>query len=136
MPPAVRIFAPPGPAVTSAHANRDSASGMSVTLADYDRDGDMDIYVSNMFSAAGGRVTFQDQFKPDTPDVKSRLQHFARGNTLLRNDGERFEDVSDDAAVTMGRWAWSSNFVDLNNDGWEDLLVANGFITNDDTSDL
>jgi len=29
----------------------------------------------------------------------------------------------------MGRWAWSDQFVDLNNDGWEDLVVANGYLT-------
>ena len=29
----------------------------------------------------------------------------------------------------MGRWAWGTNFVDINNDGWEDLIVANGNIT-------
>ena len=38
--------------------------------------------------------------------------------------------------VTLGRWAWGSNFVDLNNDGWEDILVTNGFITQEDTGDL
>ena len=38
--------------------------------------------------------------------------------------------------VTMGRWAWGSRFVDLNNDGWEDLVVANGFISTEDTGDL
>ena len=31
---------------------------------------------------------------------------------------------------------WNSRFVDLNNDSWLDLLVANGFITNEQTSDL
>jgi len=37
----------------------------------------------------------------------------------------------------MGRWAWGSLFADLNNDGRNDLLVANGFITQpDDTGDL
>jgi hypothetical protein len=36
----------------------------------------------------------------------------------------------------MGRWAWSSLLVDVNNDGWEDVLVANGYITGDDTDDL
>ena len=43
----------------------DSASGMSVTWGDYDRDGWMDAYVSNMFSAAGNRIAFQERFKPD-----------------------------------------------------------------------
>jgi hypothetical protein len=36
----------------------------------------------------------------------------------------------------MGRWAWGSRFVDLNNDGWEDLVVANGYITQPDPGDL
>jgi hypothetical protein len=37
----------------------------------------------------------------------------------------------------MGRWAWGSTFADLNNDGREDIFVANGFITQpDDNGDL
>jgi hypothetical protein len=55
----------------------------------------------------------------------------------LRNTGHgTFDDVSVDAGVTMGRWSWSSNFVDINNDSFEDLVVANGFITTEDTGDL
>jgi hypothetical protein len=115
----------------------DSASGMSVTWGDVDRDGRMDVYISNMFSAAGSRITYQDAFKRDAPEVRRRLQRFARGNTLLKSLGDgTFSDVSTEAGLTMGRWAWSSNFVDLNNDGWEDLIVANGYITTDDTGDL
>ena len=36
----------------------------------------------------------------------------------------------------MGRWAWGSNFADINNDGWEDLYVTNGFFTTADAGDL
>jgi hypothetical protein len=36
----------------------------------------------------------------------------------------------------MGRWSWSSVFADINNDGWDDLLVANGFLTGSDPQDL
>ena len=117
----------------------DSASGMSVTWGDYDRDGWVDLYVGNMFSAAGNRITFQPQFKPKAPvHVKSRIQRFARGNTMYRNRGAAtaFADTSDLSGVTMGQWSWSSNFVDLNNDGWDDLVVANGYITTEDTGDL
>jgi len=116
----------------------DHAFGMSVSWGDFDRDGWMDLYVANMFSAAGNRITYQADFKPDVkPGVKSRFQHLARGNSLFRNRGDgTFGDLSRAAHVTMGRWAWSSNFVDLNNDGWQDLVVANGFITAEDTGDL
>ncbi len=36
----------------------------------------------------------------------------------------------------MGRWAWGSPFLDINNDGRPDLLVANGYVTGSDTNDL
>jgi hypothetical protein len=116
----------------------DSASGMSVAWSDYDRDGWMDVYVSNMFSSAGNRITYQDQFKRGQPaEIKRRLQRFARGNTLLRNRGDgTFASVRRAGGAEIGRWAWSSNFVDINNDGWEDLVVANGYITGEDTRDL
>lgn len=124
--------------IASGAGVEDSASGMSVTWGDYNRDGQMDLYVSNMFSAAGNRITFQDQFKADSPaTVRARIQRFARGNTLLKNSGNStFTDTSEATAVTMGRWAWGSNFIDINNDGWEDLVVANGYVTTEDTGDL
>jgi len=89
-----------------------------------------------MYSAAGNRITFQRQFKPDVdPTIKTKYQYLARGNTLLENTANGlFRDVSVAAGVTMGRWSWSSLFVDLNNDGWDDLVVANGFITGQEGS--
>jgi hypothetical protein len=115
-----------------------NASGMSVTWGDFDRDGWMDLYVSNMFSSAGSRITGQPGFKADaSEEVRARLKRFARGNTLLRSlGGAAFTDISEEAGVTMGRWAWSSNFFDINNDGWDDLVVANGYITTEDPGDL
>ena len=114
----------------------DVGSGMSVSWGDYNRDGHMDLYVANMYSAAGNRISRQLQFNADSK-TRAVYQRFAKGNTLFENDGKgKFRDVGAQAAVEMGRWAWSSPFVDLNNDGWEDLLVANGFHTTDDTGDL
>ena len=115
----------------------DRASGMSVSWGDADRDGVMDLYVANMFSAAGNRIAPQADFSPgSSEETKGALLRFARGNTLLLQKGGRFQDASEELGVTMGRWAWSSMFADINNDGWDDLLVANGYITTPDTGDL
>jgi len=121
----------------------DQAQGMSVSWADFNRDGLMDVYVGNMFSSAGNRIVTQRQFKPDVDQqTRDRYLYLARGNTLLENTGStaestapRFHDVSESAGVTMGRWAWGTNFVDINNDGWEDIVVANGNITGRDDDD-
>lgn len=117
---------------------QDMSAGMSISWADMNRDGWMDFYVSNMFSAAGNRITYQRQFKEGaSADMKKQYQRHARGNSLFQSDGNgRFRDVSEVAGVTMGRWAWGSRFCDINNDGWQDILVNNGFISSTDTGDL
>ena len=116
----------------------DSASGMSVSWGDYNHDGWIDLYVANMFSSAGNRITRNAQFKPGAEDeMRNIYSRFAKGNTLLENTGNgQFREVSEAAGVEMGRWAWSSVFADINNDSWDDLLVANGYITTEDTGDL
>ncbi len=116
----------------------DAASGMGITWGDYDRDGWFDIHVSNMWSSAGGRIAFQPKFMPEADSVvKRRMQSMARGNTLLKNEQNGgFEKTSADSGIEFGRWAWASMFADINNDGWEDLVVANGFLTGDQTGDL
>jgi hypothetical protein len=116
----------------------DISAGMGVTWGDYNRDGLMDIYVSNMFSSAGNRVAYQRKFRPhDDPTTRAHFQRHARGNSLFENVGDgTFRDVSEDAQVTLGRWAWSSLFADINSDGWLDVLVTNGMCTNEDTKDL
>ncbi len=109
----------------------DIGPGMSASWGDYNNDGFPDIYVSNMFSSAGNRITTQSQFKAGLKEEdKLDFRRHARGNSLFRNRGDgTFEDVSVELGVTLGRWAWGSTFVDMNNDGWEDLYVTNGFLT-------
>ena len=121
----------------------DIASGMSVSFSDFDHNGRFDIYVSNMFSTAGQRTTAQNQYVKtfDNNDL-SKLRRLARGNTLFRqrkaneSDPVEFTDVSMQANVNMGRWAWGSIFADINNDSWDDLLVTNGFLTTSETGDM
>ncbi len=124
--------------VAAAAGVEDMSAGMGVTWGDYNRDGLMDFYVSNMFSAAGNRVAYQRQFKPGAVEASlSGFRRHARGNSLFQNNGDgTFSDVSVEAGVTMGRWAWGAQFADLNNDGWEDLYVANGYITGEAKDDL
>jgi len=116
----------------------DMAAGMGVTWGDYDLDGKVDLYVSNMFSSAGGRIVDKERIQELAgADAVAPLARFAKGNTLLRNRGDgTFEDTSFQAGVTMGRWSWGGEFVDVNNDAWLDLMVPNGFVTNVDPSDL
>ncbi len=90
-----------------------------------------------MFSAAGNRITYQRPFKSHVDSsIREQFQRHARGNSLFVNDGNGFRDTSEQAGITMGRWAWGSRFVDLNGDGWDDLIVASGFISAEATGDL
>ena len=113
------------------------AFGMGVTSGDYNGDGWMDIHVSNMFSSAGSRVTRQKEFKSDSsPQIKRIFELLARGNTLMVNKAGKFEDSSEESGITVGRWSWGCLSPDINNDGYEDLLVANGFVTGKEKDDL
>jgi hypothetical protein len=104
-----------------------------VSWGDFNNDGNVDLYVGNMFSSAGNRITHDQQFKASLAEAEKELfRRHARGNSLFQNNGDgSFADRSVELGVTLGRWAWASLFVDLNNDGWEDLYVMNGFITGD-----
>jgi tetratricopeptide (TPR) repeat protein len=108
----------------------DVGAGMSVAWLDYDNDGEQDLYVANMWMAAGERISTQKIFKKDsTQEVRSLYQKHAIGNSLLRNRGGVFEEVTNSAGVGMGRWAWSSDAFDFDHDGFLDLYVANGMVS-------
>jgi Tfp pilus assembly protein PilF len=109
----------------------DHGAGMSAAFLDYDNDGRLDIYTGNMWSAPGRRITSAPAFMRDAaPEVRALYRRHARGNSLLRNLGNgRFEDKTLEARAEMGRWAWSSDALDFDSDGWEDLYIVNGMLT-------
>lgn len=109
----------------------DHGAGMSAAFLDYDNDGHLDIATGNMWSASGQRTTASPAFMPDAPEeIRALYRRHTRGNGLFRNRSDgTFEDVTLSADVAMGRWAWSTDAVDLDSDGWQDILVATGMLT-------
>lgn len=106
-----------------------SHASMSVDFADIDRDGRVDFFVGDMLSADPRRRVQQwplHSVGPNAPgsiDDRPQFQH----NTLQhqRPDGT-FAQVSELAGVDASEWTWGSLFLDVDLDGYEDLLVVNG----------
>ncbi len=121
----------------------DIGAGMSVCWFDYDNDGADDLYVANMWTAAGERISLQDEFQKNAPPQARALYHkHAMGNSLLRDatrdrkSALEFEDATMAAGVGIGRWAWSSDAWDFDHDGFQDLYIANGMVTGPSREDL
>jgi tetratricopeptide (TPR) repeat protein/peroxiredoxin len=115
----------------------DIGAGMSVSWLDYDNDGAADLYVANMWTAAGERVSTQEIFKKESSKaVRSLYQKHAMGNSLLHNCGAAFDDATSSSGVGMGRWAWSSDAFDFDHDGFQDLYIANGMVSGPSRQDL
>lgn len=113
--------------VTAETRSEDIGFGMGVSWADYDGDGDLDLYVTNMFSKAGRRVTSR------LPGLDPRFSLMARGNSLLRNEGGRFRRVSGVTPPSMlvekAGWSWGGQFFDFDNDGYLDVYALSGYET-------
>jgi tetratricopeptide (TPR) repeat protein len=116
----------------------DVGAGMGVCWFDYDNDGAEDLYVADMWSAAGLRITTQEIFQKDAPEqVRALYRKHAMGNSLFRNDGDgTFQSVGGTAGVEMGRWSWSCDAWDFDHDGCPDLYITNGMISGTSHEDL
>lgn len=85
-------------------------NGMGSTFGDYDSDGDLDWFITNITN------------DPQHPGP------FGGFNRLYRNDGDRqFTDVTLAAGVRDSRWSWGTTFFDYDNDGDSDLAATNGY---------
>ncbi len=121
--------------VASEAGAEDIGAGMSVSWLDYDNDGTEDLYVGNMWTAAGERISMQGVFKRESSkEVRSIYQKHAMGNSLLHNSSlhngdAAFREATNTSGAGMGRWAWSSDAFDFDHDGFPDLYIANGMVS-------
>jgi tetratricopeptide (TPR) repeat protein len=116
----------------------DVGAGMSVSWLDYDNDDGPDLYVADMWTAAGERISNAENFKQDSPrEIRALYQKHAMGNSLFRNRGNgAFEDTTGAAEISNGRWSWSSDAFDFDHDGFPDVYIANGMISGEIREDL
>lgn len=106
-----------------------SASSMGVDFADIDRDGQVDFFVVDMLSR-DPRLR-KRQMPAQAPRVLpagaiDNRPQFMR-NTLAHNRGDgSFEEIANYAGLSAADWAWSPIFIDVDLDGFEDLLISAG----------
>jgi tetratricopeptide (TPR) repeat protein len=103
----------------------DVGAGMSVAW--FDRD----LYVANMWTAAGERISSDKAFQKDAgAEIQAFYRKHAMGNSLFReeNDG-KFRDVTAESGLAVGRWSWSSDSLDFDHDGSPDIYIANGMVS-------
>lgn len=93
--------------------------GSTPVVADYDRDGFLDVYIARMGNHGN-----------EAPSPPHDARNGIRG-TLLRNKGNgTFEDVSKEAGVDSPGWDFAAAWGDYDLDGWPDLYVGNEFGSN------
>tara|TARA_B110000444_G_scaffold221623_1_gene223095 strand:- start:939 stop:4289 length:3351 start_codon:yes stop_codon:yes gene_type:complete len=114
-----------------------SYSAMGVDFADINRDGHDDFFVVEMLSRSHERRLTQQGTVPGSSIASGNFTHQpqSRRNCLYvaRGDGT-YAETAYFSGVAASEWSWSSIFLDVDLDGWEDILVTNGFEF--DTDDL
>lgn len=94
----------------------DQGEGMGLAIADINKKGFPDIYVTNV-----------------TEDGSVEL----RRNPLFLNSGNNsFENIAQESGTMLAEWGWGASFADLNNNTWEDLFISNGYFDDDDDNFL
>ena len=110
----------------------DKADGF-VTPGDWNNDGRTDLYVANMYSKAGNRILANVDRTRYPEELYRKLEEGTRGSRLYAaSDDESYRILPERDMFSNVGWAYGPAFVDLDNDGWLDLLVANGYLSSDE----
>ncbi len=106
-----------------------SIFSMGVDFADLDRDGFDEVFVSDMLSRSHAKRMLENgeiqpvNLPPGVIDNRPQYSH----NTLLYNRGDgTYAEIAQFAGVEASEWTWSPNFLDVDLDGYEDLLITTG----------
>jgi len=102
----------------------DPSNSTQALFFDYDRDGDLDMYLLNHHIEVITEIEF---------DQARGVRHPLAGDKLYRNDNGKFTDVSEAAKIKGNALGFGLGVVssDVNDDGWPDLLVTNDYIEPD-----
>lgn len=106
-----------------------SNSTMAVDFADIDRDGHVDFFLADMLSRDYARRQVHRETFTAVPvrigEIENRPQVMQNALFWNRGDGT-FAEMAHMAGIEASEWTWSSVFLDVDLDGYEDLLVTNG----------
>ncbi len=108
---------------------KQSFSSMGVDFADVDRDGFLDFFVTEMMSRAHAlrqrQVVGLQPLVPIPGRIDNRPE--AARNTFFHNHGDgTYTEIANFAGVAASDWSWQPVFLDVDLDGYEDLLIVNG----------
>ena len=108
---------------------RTSRLSMGVDFGDLNREGRDDFLVVDMLSPERvSRLRQREGFQPATwSDYAARQRPQVGRNTLFRNRGDgTFAEIAQLAGLAATDWSWQPVFLDVDLDGFEDILVGNG----------
>lgn len=108
-----------------------SAASMAVDVSDVDRDGWPDVFVAEMLSPDPVRRKTQvpevDPNPSEPGEIRTRPQ--VKRNTLQMSRGDgTFAETAYQAGVAASGWTWGALFLDVDLDGFDDLLSTNGTV--------